>query len=167
MKWYMACAGDSLLTGGITPKVRHKAVLVKPTRVLRPSSGGLLIPEVDHTRIGTLVDGGTLLGTLVDPVTHETIEEFRAPFPQTALLLLRPTMSRLEGGAACRMVSARLEPDGTAFKSQGRDGAGQARRADRHERRQRGIVGNFAGCAHIGCILRVWCLEFATCYQTG
>jgi len=87
------------------PAAKHKAVLVKPTRVLRPSSGGLLIPEVDHTRIGTLVDEGTLLGTLVDPVTHETIEEFRAPFPRTALLLLRPTMSRLEGGAMTYVVS--------------------------------------------------------------
>ena len=87
------------------PAAKHKAVLVKPTRVLRPSSGGLLIPEVDHTRIGTLVDEGTLLGRLVDPVTHETIEEFRAPFPRTALLLLRPTMSRLEGGAMTYVVS--------------------------------------------------------------
>ena len=80
-------------------------ILVKPTRVLRPSSGGLLIPAIDHTKIGTLVDEGTLLGALVDPVTHETIEEFRAPYPKTALLLLRPTMSRLEGGAMTYVVS--------------------------------------------------------------
>ena len=87
------------------PAPKHKAILVKPTRVLRPSSGGLLIPSVDHTKIGTLVDGDTLLGTLVDPVTHETIEEFRAPYARTALLLLRPTMSRLEGGAMTYVVS--------------------------------------------------------------
>ena len=87
------------------PAPKHKTVPVKPTRVLRPSSGGLLIPAVDHTKIGTLVDEGTLLGTLVDPVTHETIEEFRAPYSRTALLLLRPTMSRLEGGAMTYVVS--------------------------------------------------------------
>ena len=87
------------------PAPVHQAILVKPTRVLRPSSGGLLIPAVDHTRIGTIVEGGTLLGTLVDPVTHRTIEEFRAPYPKTAMLLLRPTMSRLEGGAMTYVVS--------------------------------------------------------------
>jgi predicted deacylase len=87
------------------PPPKHTPVLVKPTSVLRPSSGGLLIPSVDHTKIGTLVDGGTLLGTLVDPVTHETIEEFRAPYPRTALLLIRPTMARLEGGAMTYVVS--------------------------------------------------------------
>lgn len=94
-----------LKTDASLPALKHKHILVKPTRVLRPSSGGLLIPAIDHTKIGTLVDEGTLLGTLVDPVTHETIEEFRAPYPRTALLLLRPTMSRLEGGAMTYVVS--------------------------------------------------------------
>src|SRR5881296_4601589 len=42
------------------PAPKHAAILVRPTRVLRPSRGGLLIPAVDHTRIGTLVDEGTL-----------------------------------------------------------------------------------------------------------
>ena len=87
------------------PAPRYEAILVKPTRVLRPSRGGLLVPAVDHTRIGTLVDGGTLLGTLVDPVTFEVQEEFRALYARTALLLLRPTMSRLEGGAMTYVVS--------------------------------------------------------------
>ena len=87
------------------PKPKHQAILVKPTRVLRPSRGGLLLPTVDHTRIGTLVEEGTLLGTLVDPVTFEVLEEFRAPYRRTALLLLRPTMARLEGGAMTYVVS--------------------------------------------------------------
>ena len=87
------------------PKPKHQAILVKPTRVLRPSRGGLLLPTVDHTRIGTLVEESTLLGTLVDPVTFEVLEEFRAPYRQTALLLLRPTMARLEGGAMTYVVS--------------------------------------------------------------
>ncbi len=85
------------------------AIPLKPTVVLRPSRGGILQPAVDHTRIGTLVEQGTLLGTLVDPVTFETIEEFRAPFPQTALMLLRPTMTRLEGGAMTYVVSEPMD----------------------------------------------------------
>lgn len=82
-----------------------KAIPLKPTQVLRPSRGGILIPAVDHTVIGTLVDQNTLLGTLVDPVSFETVEEFRAPFSQTALMLLRPTLTRLEGGAMTYVVS--------------------------------------------------------------
>jgi predicted deacylase len=82
-----------------------RAIPVKPTRVLRPAHGGILLPSVDHTSIGTLVEQGTLLGTLVDPATFETVEEFHAPFKQTALMLLRPTMARLEGGAMTYVVS--------------------------------------------------------------
>ena len=52
-----------------------------------------------------LTDGGLNAIVRVDPVTHETLEEFRAPYPQTALLLIRPTMSRLEGGAMTYVVS--------------------------------------------------------------
>lgn len=82
-----------------------EAIPVKPTSVLRPSRGGILVPSVDHKKVGTLVPEGTLLGTLVDPVTFETVEEFRAPYRQTAVLLLRPTMARLEGGAMTYVVS--------------------------------------------------------------
>ena len=35
----------------------------------------------------------------------ETIEEFRAPYGQTATPLLRPTMARLEAGAMTYVVS--------------------------------------------------------------
>ena len=81
------------------------ALPLKPSRVLRPARGGILKPAVDHTRIGTLVEQGTLLGTLVDPATFKTLEEFRAPFPQTGLMLLRPTMARLEAGAMTYVVA--------------------------------------------------------------
>ena len=82
-----------------------RGIPVKPTRVLRPSQGGILVPAVDHTKVGTLVPQDTLLGTLVHPATFDTLEEFRAPFGQTALLLLRPTMTRLEAGAMTYVVS--------------------------------------------------------------
>ena len=85
-----------------------RALPLKPSLVLRPSRGGILKPAVDHTRIGTLVEGGTLLGTLVDPATFEMLEEFRAPFAQTGLMLLRPTLARLEAGAMTYVVSEPL-----------------------------------------------------------
>jgi predicted deacylase len=85
-----------------------KTVAVKQTTVLRPAQGGILLPAVDHTRIGTLVPQGTLLGSLMHPATFDVLEEFRAPYAQTAILLLRPTMARLEAGAMTYVVSEPL-----------------------------------------------------------
>lgn len=82
-----------------------EAIAVQPSQVLRPAQGGVLKPAVDHTQIGTLVPEGTLLGSLVDPAIFAMLEEFRAPFPQTALLLLRPTLARLEAGAMSYVIS--------------------------------------------------------------
>lgn len=100
-----ALSGCGVLKSSTTIAPPKKSIPLKPTRVLRPSRGGILIPAVDHTKIGTIAEQDTLLGRLVDPVTFETVEEFRAPFPQTALMLLRPTMSRLEAGAMTYVVS--------------------------------------------------------------
>jgi hypothetical protein len=83
---------------------------VERLTVLRPSRGGILIPEVPSASIGTIVPGGTVLGHVVDPVTFGVIETFEAPFPQTALLLIRPTMTLLEGGAMTYVVA---EPVGS------------------------------------------------------
>ncbi len=74
-------------------------------RVLRPSSGGVLMPNVTSKDIGTVVDGGSVLGYLVDPVTFEIVETFEAPFDKTAILLLRPTLCCLDGGAMTYVVA--------------------------------------------------------------
>ena len=82
-----------------------KSILVGPSRVLRPSRGGVFVPEVDESTAGTVVKHGTLLGRLVDPATMCTYEEFVAPFPETALLLLRPRLAVVEGGAMTYVVA--------------------------------------------------------------
>lgn len=74
-------------------------------RVLRPSSGGVLIPKVSSKDVGTVVDGGFVLGYLVDPVTFETIETFKAPYDKTALLLIRPSLCYLDGGAMTYVIA--------------------------------------------------------------
>ena len=81
-------------------------VKVGPTRVLRPSSGGIFYPVLGAEAIGTVVAGGTVLGRLLDPVSMETVEVFEAPFPETAVLLLRPRLSVLEGGAMTYVVAS-------------------------------------------------------------
>jgi hypothetical protein len=85
------------------------SIPVGPTTVLRPNQGGLFVPRVRAGDVGTIVPGGTVLGYLHDPVTQAIIETFEAPFVNTALLLLRPTLARLEGGAMTYVVA---EPTG-------------------------------------------------------
>jgi predicted deacylase len=91
-----------------TPRDRE-SIPVGPTRVLRPGQGGVFVPRLRAGEVGTIVPGGTVLGYLHDPVTQAVIETFEAPFDSTALLLLRPTIARLEGGAMTYVVA---EPQG-------------------------------------------------------
>ena len=82
------------------------SVKVGPTKVLRPSRGGIFSPVLRAEAIGTVVAGGTVLGRLLDPVSMETVEVFEAPYPETAVLLLRPRLSVLEGGAMTYVVAS-------------------------------------------------------------
>ena len=88
-----------------------KSVPVGKTTVLRPSKGGILIPELDSKNVGTIVKKGTLLGRIVDPATFETIEVLEAPYPQTAVLLLRPMLTTIEQGAMTYVVAPLLKPN--------------------------------------------------------
>lgn len=72
---------------------------VTDSTILRPSRGGIFVPAVTAEQIGTLVPDGTLLGELLHPATYARLEEFRAPYERTALLLLRPYMAQLAAGA--------------------------------------------------------------------
>ena len=47
----------------------------------------------------------TVLGHLLDPVTFEIVETYRAPYPETAVLLLRPTLIHVEGGTPLMIVA--------------------------------------------------------------
>lgn len=85
------------------PAVR--SIPVGSTRVLRPSSGGVFIPRLRQEAIGTIVPEGTVLGELIHPATQQVIETFTAPYPQTALMLLRPMIARIEGGAMTYVVA--------------------------------------------------------------
>lgn len=87
------------------PSPIAEAIPVQATTVLRPTIGGVFIPTLDASHIGTLVAKDTLLGTMIHPMTQAVIEEFRAPYDETALMLLRPFVAQLEGGAMTYVVS--------------------------------------------------------------
>jgi len=80
-------------------------IAVESTTVLRPTIGGIFMPELDASHVGTIVEKDTLLGRMLHPMTQEVIEEFRAPYEQTAIMLLRPFVAQLEGGAMTYVIS--------------------------------------------------------------
>lgn len=97
------------VAGVMTPAPSDSQLIVPvnvgPTKVLRPSRGGVFVPRLGADDVGTTVPGGTVLGRLHDPVTMQSVETFEAPFPETALLLLRPTLAVIEGGAMTYVVA--------------------------------------------------------------
>ena len=72
--------------------------------VIRPSRGGVLIPSLRQDSVGTVVSGGTQLGIVHDLHTMEPVEVLIAPYDETALLLIRPHITVLEGGAMTYVV---------------------------------------------------------------
>ena len=100
----------ALCSAGIVDAERAPAsceppLAVSDSTVLRPKRGGIFLPAVGAERIGSLVEKGQLLGQLLHPATYDLLEEFRAPFDETAILLLRPFMAQLEAGAMTYVVA--------------------------------------------------------------
>lgn len=90
----------------LTPRLPEPTLArkVEGLRVLRPSRGGVYLPTLRQQAIGSIVPEGTELGVLCELGTMEPIETFYAPFPETALLLLRPHVTVLEGAAMTFVV---------------------------------------------------------------
>ena len=78
---------------------------VGPSAVLRPPLGGVFVPTLREDAVGTVVPGGTELGRVLDLHTLQLRHTFVAPYPQTALLLLRPHVCVLAGGDMSYVVA--------------------------------------------------------------
>lgn len=97
-------------TQGILNALRHTGVLsgevakapqqtlLTKMAIVRPRHGGILEPVVGASMLGEAVPKGTLLGVLRNPQTFEVLEEFRAPFESTHLVLLRSAFSKVHPG---------------------------------------------------------------------
>lgn len=73
-------------------------LVVENVIAVRPEHGGLLVPALSLDALGTEVRAGTLLGRVISPYTFETLDELRAPFERSLLLLLRPVLTRVNPG---------------------------------------------------------------------
>jgi predicted deacylase len=106
-----------LTVSGLTNALRHAGVLpgdptsrpdqfiVDHLTIIRPHHGGLLVPEVLAGQLGEVVPGGTLLGTVYNPQTFDTLEVVEAPFERTLMILTRGTVTRVEAGDYGWMVA--------------------------------------------------------------
>jgi predicted deacylase len=79
-------------------------VVVDELAVIRPQQGGLIVPAVTVEQLGGEVAGGTLLGTIYNAQTFEKLQEIRAPFERSLLVLLRGVAGRIEVGDYAYMV---------------------------------------------------------------
>jgi predicted deacylase len=75
------------------------------TTPLRVSTAGLFMPLMREPDLGRVVEQGTVIGYLLDPVTNDILETISAPYPHSALTLLRPTLTRIEGGGLAAAVA--------------------------------------------------------------
>jgi uncharacterized protein len=88
-----------------------KSMPVGKTYVLRPSLGGVFYPKLKSEDVGKVVVKGTVLGHLCDSTSFKIIETFQAPFKDTAILLLRPYITKIEQGAMTYVVAPLYEKD--------------------------------------------------------
>lgn len=88
------------------PAVPEKQTVVTDMRVIRPHFGGLLLPGVTLKDIGQVVPRDTLLGTVVNPYTFETLEEIRAPLERNLMILLRGAITKVHPGDYAYMLAA-------------------------------------------------------------
>ncbi|QPC83276.1 succinylglutamate desuccinylase/aspartoacylase family protein [Phototrophicus methaneseepsis] len=102
---HRALAKVGVLSEAGTPAREYETIPVGGSTVLRPTNGGVFVPAVGPDQIGTIVPGGTILGHVYDPGCVELLETLTAPFDQTAILLLRPFITQIEGGAMTYVVA--------------------------------------------------------------
>lgn len=104
----LALTGVIQAAQAIAP-LASQAIHLRPSTVLRPTTGGIFVPEIGANKVGTLVAKDTLLGRMIHPATQAVMEEFRAPFDRTAIMLLRPFLAQIEGGAMTYVLSEPLD----------------------------------------------------------
>ena len=77
----------------------HDPIELNRLHVINAKQSGLYLPSIRESDVGKMVPAGTILGRLHNPSTFEVLEVFSAPFSLTGVLLLRPTLTWVEGGS--------------------------------------------------------------------
>ena len=81
-------------------------VVATAKTALVTSAPGIYQPVIRERGLSTVVEAGTLIGELLDPVSSRVIQQFVAPYERTCLALLRPTIARIEAPGKVVAVAA-------------------------------------------------------------
>src|SRR5207249_8367902 len=73
--------------------------LLHERKLVRPTNGGLFVPEIGHEFLNAVVAAGTVLGRVFDPGTLEEIECLTAPYEETVILQMRHQVTRVQPGS--------------------------------------------------------------------
>ena len=87
------------------PEVPKRQVAVSEMTTLRPHHGGLMLSDIDVSRLGESVAQGTELGRIVSPYTFEVLEVVTAPYDPTLLVLARERVTKVDPGDYGFMVA--------------------------------------------------------------
>lgn len=88
------------------PALARKAIDVGKTEAIRSRMGGIFVPTLREDAVGTIVPAGTEMGRILDLHTLEELEVFTAPYPNTAMMLLRPEVCVVEGSGLIYVTAA-------------------------------------------------------------
>jgi predicted deacylase len=79
-------------------------VIVRQMLTIRPSHGGLLVPEPPVPALGDVVEKGRVLGRVYHPATFELLETIASPLDRSLMILQRETVTRVHPGDYAYML---------------------------------------------------------------
>jgi predicted deacylase len=80
------------------PVFPAKQLQMRERVLVRMDHGGIYIPEVGIEALSTVIPGDTVLGRIVNPHSFEVLQEVRAPYAESAILMMRPSLSHVNPG---------------------------------------------------------------------
>jgi hypothetical protein len=87
------------------PELPARQMLAEERVVLRPHSGGMLLSDLDASRLTETVPSDTVLGRIISPYSFEELERFVAPYEASILALVRARVSPIEVGSYAFIVA--------------------------------------------------------------
>jgi predicted deacylase len=90
------------------PAPPEPAMDVSSNEAIRAQWGGIFVPTVNEEVVGKLLPEGTEMGKILDLHTLEELQVFTAPYPQTAMMLLRPQICVVESTALIYVIARPL-----------------------------------------------------------
>jgi predicted deacylase len=87
---------------GGSPSSPPRQTVLRTLVTLRPTAGGMLIPEA--TALHAVLQKDAVLGRVVSPYAFDELDVFRAPFERSLTVLVRPTVCRVQPGEFGYMI---------------------------------------------------------------